>query len=565
MQNCRRFALATLGIVLVGSACRTPSPATMETARDTPSGALEIRQRPIVETSQGRLAGSVEDDVRRFHGIPFAGPPIGEARFRRAPAAPRWSGTRDATAFGPICPQQRYVPERGVSELVGDEDCLSLSVWAPDEAGGDRPVLVWIHGGGRRTGNGRRDASAFVQDTGAIVVMIQYRLAHLAFFAHPAIGAEDPSRLASGNYGFLDAIDALRWVRDEIRAFGGDPDRVTIGGLSGGGTMVCGLLAAPEAAGLFHGAIIQSAGGCWFPTHPIEAAEARGIETARTLGCDAGDERAVARCLRAQPVEGFFRDGMYLDTPFAPGSIEEFMARPIIGGSTGHFVDGSVFPRSWPLAYAAGTFHRVPTIVSVTEHEGRRVYAELLRGLGGPALGPADYVRALTGLTGTRALAERAARAFPLDVAGRSPAETFADVATEAHYTCPHAEMAQAIAPFTPTWLVEFRVPGSRANPELELGAYHGADTEMLFGYGFSGPIAPLDETQTVAAKRLRGYVANFMRRGDPNGEGLPSWPRHRATDGARHLDFGTAPAPAAGLRESSCRFWREAEWSMLP
>ncbi|MBW2427215.1 MAG: carboxylesterase family protein [Deltaproteobacteria bacterium] len=518
-----------------------------------------------VEIGQGVLVGRAGDGVQRFRAIPYAAAPLGPLRFRAPQEPASWKGPRDASAFGPVCPQRRY--EKGVARLVGKEDCLHLNVYRPDDDAKELPVLVWIHGGGRLMGDARRDVDDFVRETGSLVVTIQYRLDRLATLAHPVLTAEDPERLASGNYGFQDAIASLRWLRREIAAFGGDPTRITIGGLSGGGTMVCGLLLSPQAAGLFDAAIIQSGGGCWFPTDPIELAEARGLAVAAKLECE--DQEDVAACLRSRPVAAFFEIGSAVPNPFEPGSTEYFAAQPIQGGSTGHLVDGHVFPRSWPEAFQIGAFHRVPIMISVTEHEGRRVYAELVSEIGAHDFGEDDYVPALHGLTGSLELAEAAALEFPLDDAGdanaRTPAEIYADVGTWAHYTCPHAELARAVAPFAPTWLYEFRVPGSRQNPKVELGAYHGADTEMLFGGGFSGPVPAFGPDQEAAARTLRGYVARFIRTGDPNAPDLPEWPRHDAAEGARHLRFDEAPRADAGLRETSCRFWRAVDWKRLP
>jgi para-nitrobenzyl esterase len=482
-------------------------------------------------------------------------------RFRSPGPAPTWQGERSAREFGAPCPQIGI--GEGAPALFGEEDCLSLNVHVPHVEAQKLPVLVWIHGGGRRVGDARRDVSAFVRDTQTIVVSIQYRLDHLAFLAHPALTREDPARLASGNYGFEDAIAALEWVRDEVAAFGGDPERVTIAGLSGGGTMVCGLMVSPHAAGLFQRAIVQSGGGCWFPTESIELGERRGDQTAAKLGCAA--EEDAAACLRAQDVGAFFEAGSLVDNPFPLGSSEWFGAQPLLGGRSGHLVDGHVFPRSWPSAFEAGAFQRVPTMIGVTEHEGRRVYAELLYAMGAPVVNAASYPRALTGLTGSEALGKATARHFPLGPGGGSPAERFADVATDAHYTCPHAELAAAVARHAPTWLYQFRVAGPRRSEDLELGAYHGVDTELLFGADAWGPLPTLSPEQRAAARTLRAYVANFMRNGDPNSGPLPSWPAHGVESGEQHLDFSADPHASVGLRERACRYWRHARWEMLP
>lgn len=527
-----------------------------------------------VETRSGTLLGRESQGVRRFLGIPFAAPPVGDLRFRAPLGADPWIGVRDAGEFAPMCAQARV--QAGAFEVEGEEDCLYLNVYAPapsadghlkDSKREPLPVLVWIHGGGRRVGDGRRDVTDFVRDTQSVVVTLQYRLSHFAFFAHPALTIEDPSRMASGNYGFQDAIAALGWVRGEIAAFGGDPQRITIGGLSGGGSMVCGLLVSPQAAGLFDAAIIQSGSSCWFPTDPIEVAEARGQKNAKALGCGEGGEgEEVAACLRARPVQAFFdRLGRMLDNPFPPDSTESFAAMPILGARSGHQIDGHVFVRSWPQSFRAGAFHRVPVMIGVAQQEGRLIYGELLYDMGSHSFGEQDYLRALLGLTGSTEIARAALDRFPLAAGEGSAAEAFSDVATQAHYSCPLAEMAADLGRYVPTFFYEFQVPGPVVSDRIELGAYHGADTDTLFGGGYRVRLPAFGPRQIRAAETLRGYVARFMRTGDPNGVGLPSWPRHDQESGARHLAFDDAPHADAGLREVACDFWRTQGWEALP
>jgi len=507
------------------------------------------------QISAGRLQGKAQSGVLRFLGIPFAAAPVDSLRFRAPQPAAAWAGTRDAIEFGSKCAQLKI--DAGAIGILGEEDCLYLNVYRPNDDSRNRPVLFWIHGGGRRVGDGRRDVSAFVRETGSVVVSIQYRLDHLAFFAHPALTAEDPTRLASGNYGFEDAIAALHWVRDEIGAFGGDRDRITIAGLSGGGTMVCGLLVSPRAAGLFHRAIIQSGGGCWFPTQPIALAEAWGTRAAEKLGCS--NASSVPDCLRKTPVAEFYALGSTVENPFTPGSVEWSASQPILGGRSGHLVDGSLFPRSWPDAFSIGAFHQVPLMIGTTEHEGRRVYGELMYQMGAREITGNEYVQALMGLLGSHRLASRAAERFPV---GDPAMESFTDFATDAHYTCPHAELAAAAARFAPTWLYQFKVAGPRKSDRIELGAYHGADTELLFGDGFANGWTP---EQVRASERLREYVGRFMGAGDPNQPGSTSWPTYASTAPQQHLELNDDPRAATGLRERACRFLREIQWEMLP
>ena len=179
--------------------------------------------------------------------------------------------------------------------------------------------------------------------------------------------------------------------------------------------------------------------------------------------------------------------------------------------------------------------------------------------MGAREIGADEYVQALTGLLGSRELAERTAERYPM---GDSAMESFTDVATDAHYTCPHVELAAATAPFVPTWLYQFTVAGPRKSDRIELGAYHGADTTLLFGDPAARDWAP---EQTRAAERLRRYVRRFMRDGDPNESGDMRWPAYAASPAPMHLELADSPRIAEGLRERACGFFRESGWSRLP
>src|SRR5690606_22015473 len=222
-------------------------------------------------------------------GVPYAAPPLGPLRFA-PPAAPEpWTEVRDASQVGSICLQPTG---------AGAEDCLTLNVYRPAQRDPSAalPVMVWIHGGSFVIGAGSGyDPRRLVEENGIVVVTLNYRLGVLGFMAHPALTAESPEGL-SGDYGLMDQQAALRWVRDNIAAFGGDPAQVTIQGQSAGGASVCAQLASPPAAGLFARAVIQSA-SC--ASAPLALAEAQGTALASALGC--GDAASVAECLRALP------------------------------------------------------------------------------------------------------------------------------------------------------------------------------------------------------------------------------------------------------------------------
>ena len=216
---------------------------------------------PVVDASAGKIEGRLEGNLRVFQGIPFALAPVGEARWKAPRPLPRWAGIRKATQYGPACyqPTVRVQTVYTRDPLPMSEDCLTLNIWAPASAR-NAPVLVWIYGGALVAGSSREALydGARLAARGLVVVSINYRLGVLGWLAHPELSAESPNRV-SGNYGLLDQIEALRWVRQNIRAFGGDPANVTIDGESAGGLSVMYLMAAPPARGLFAKAIAQSA------------------------------------------------------------------------------------------------------------------------------------------------------------------------------------------------------------------------------------------------------------------------------------------------------------------
>ena len=268
-------------------------------------GAAAAAAEPAVDAPAGVVRGVQDRDLRVFRGIPYAEPPVGERRWRAPAPLTRWEGTRDATRFGAACMQ----PKPQAPSIYGwdlpamSEDCLSLNIWAPQDARG-APVFVWIHGGALASGSGADpiyDGSALAR-RGIVVVSINYRLGMFGWFAHPGLSAESPDHV-SGNYGLLDQIAALEWVKRNIGAFGGNAGNVTIAGESAGALSVMYLMAAPQARGLFHKAIVQSGGG-WLPATPLKTAYERSAATATALGLSAPDAAALRAVARPLPHYG---------------------------------------------------------------------------------------------------------------------------------------------------------------------------------------------------------------------------------------------------------------------
>ncbi len=267
-----------------------------------------------VATDSGVLVGSEASGVRVFKGVPYAAAPTGDLRWAPPAPAKPWTAERAADAFSPICPQRVHAdgsPNEGGASGSFSEDCLYLNVWAPPAAPAGAkgaPVMVWIHGGGNVVGAGSLgayDGSAFVRD-GVILVTLNYRLGVFGFFAHPALTKAAGPGEPLASYGLMDQIAALRWVKRNIAAFGGDPSNVTLFGESAGGADTLALMATPMARGLFAKAIVESGGG-WSRPVTLTAAEARGDVMAKQAGAPA--DATVAQ-LRAIPVlPSWFRSG----------------------------------------------------------------------------------------------------------------------------------------------------------------------------------------------------------------------------------------------------------------
>jgi len=337
-----------------------------------------------VPTGQGLFTGFLDADYAAcvYRGIPFAEPPVGERRLRRPePPAPR-QGAFEANKFGPACVQEESFLNGGKAEAYG-EDCLYLNVWRPAKSG-KFPVMVWIYGGGFVGGAGSfdiYDGAHLASRKDVVVVTFNYRLGAFGFFALPELKAEDPKG-STGNYGILDQVRALEWVRDNIGAFGGDPDNVTVFGQSAGGMSICALLVSPEAKGLFLRAMIMS-GPCRLMTE-LEDGYAKSRELVKTMGCDGSD---LLSCLRKKPAKAF----------------EQKSGNDLFQGGVAWSptVDGAVLPAMPVKMIQEGNYQKVPVIISTTRDE-LRVYTMMIPGLGLWSRGTVkELLKLLTGMTFT--------------------------------------------------------------------------------------------------------------------------------------------------------------------
>ncbi len=533
-----RFAVAAVGLLLAVGGF---APLEAQTVLDP--------ETPVMVTG-GAIRGAVaarNAGIIAFRGIPYAAPPVGDLRWRPPAQVSGWQGVRDAAGSGPICIQNggQIVPQ--------DEDCLLLNVWAPRETSEPRPVLFWIHGGGYTGGSGSTaiyDGTPLAAD-GAVVVTINYRLNVFGFLAHPALSAESPHG-ASGNYGLLDMVAALEWVRDNIAAFGGDPGRVTIFGESAGGGAVMSVMLVPQAGGLFHGAIAQSN---WIngwdrplaePARGWEAAEAQGVRVAAALGIAEGAEDSLAALRAASAAD-----------VFAASNAEAGSAFMRTGNVWAPNVDGWVIPED-PLAmYRAGRQHPVPLITGLNGNEG----SLMTRGMDIPNVGAFEaYVRSVYPELADEMLAH-------YDASSPAAAKAAVDkVVHDLYFAGPvraHAE-AQAAAG-APTWLYHFtHVPPTAWGAAL--GSHHAAELVYVFGtltrreeggerpLGLT-PVGDYTDTDTALSATMRAYWVQFAATGDPNREGLPPWPAFDPeTD--RHLELSSAIAPGTAVDTAGAALW---------
>jgi para-nitrobenzyl esterase len=484
------------GAIALGTVLATATTAGVSTAAPRASASAT----PVVTTMDGAVRGKGTGVVHEFLGIPYAAAPVGPLRWRPPQPAAPWSGERDATTFAPHCAQ----PATPFGLASSSEDCLYLNVFAPAgrQHGGDgRPVMVWIHGGRLSIGESDDyDPAGLVAD-GTVVVTINYRLGALGFLAHPAL-ADRPGG-STGAYGLMDQQAALRWVQRNIRAFGGDPRKVTIAGESAGGLSVLAHVASPAAHGLFARAIVQS--GALLTQTPLEAAETAGEAFAAKAGCAS----QTAACLRGLPV-----------------SIIQASENPGLPGYTPGVVDGEVLTQSIGTALASGQFNRVP-IINGTNHDEARLFTAISELQGAPVTA-ANYQAMIASTPGVSAdVAAVVATEYPLS-AYPSPAVALGAVGTDARFACPALELDKLASKFVPTFAYEFNDDNApqRYLPPVSFpyGAPHTSELQYLFGLPTAPIAGALTAQQLRLAASMQHYWAHFAARGFPSSKGEPPW-----------------------------------------
>ncbi|MFN3295065.1 MAG: carboxylesterase/lipase family protein [Caldimonas sp.] len=498
-------------------------------------------------TSSGSVRGHTNDQgtVVQFKGIPYAAPPVGPLRWRPPQTPAPWTEERQATSFGPACAQPASA--FGTSSQTLNEDCLTLNVFRPTTPG-PHPVMVWIHGGAFYLGSsaGYPDVSSLVTQ-GVVVVTLNYRLGALGFMAHPALSAEQGGH--SGNYGLMDQQAALRWVRDNIAAFGGDPRNVTLFGESAGGFSVLSHLAASASAGLFHKAIVMSGAYGLDLQDTLSLSEGKGHTVAQAAmglvtgaGGAACDTQTV-ECLRSLPVQALLGAQM-VAYPRGP-----------VPSVDGRVLDASVRSKIW-----AGTQHAVAVLQGTTRDE-YRLFAALNELAGAAPLSAETLPAALQGLGLPAAVADAlAATSYHPALYDNNASLAYSAVGTDLVFACNGLNLSRRLASQGHVvYAYEFR---DRSAPEVlpavsfAQGAAHSAELQYLFDMP-----RPLDAQQTALKQALVRYFARFAREGRPDAPGLPAWPAFQtASPTYLGLDIasgeGIAPRPHFAAEHQCDTVW---------
>lgn len=503
-------------------------------ALTTPAGA-----QTLITTTDGDVQGQVNGGTREFLGIPYAAPPAGPLRFRPPVPPTPWGSPLDATVYPPGCSQLPTLTNGNTR--IENEDCLYLNVWTPDPAPAEPlPVMFWIHGGSNATGSisdfvpfpGYEGVRLFsgqvLADTrDVVVVTANYRLNVFGFLGLEELAAEDPGYPYAGNQGLLDQRLAMQWVQDNIAAFGGNPDNVTIFGESAGSFDVCAHVMSPGSAGLFHRAISQS-GGCSVGVQSGEDASAAADILAEAVGCDAAPDRLA--CLRAVP------------------TAELLDAGPLValvgeGTNLGLSVDGGFLVEHPRVTLDRGELPKLPWILGANSDEGTLFF------IGSPELTGPEYSAELVTRFGAYAAEVEAlypAGSFP------SPRDALIRVFGDSTLVCSTYDVASRYArKRNRAFAYNFsRVPPLSFISLLDLGAFHGLEIAYVFG-----STTPPTSTDVSVGDSVQQFWTSFARTGKPRIPKARRWPRFNP----RYWKIQRLDAPLSlptDFRRAQCEFW---------
>ncbi len=483
---------------------------------------------PRVTTANGIVEGINDSGVDIFLGIPFAQPPVGDLRWKPPQPVKDWSGVLKADQFGPGCPQLPIFSDMKFRFPKESEDCLYLNVWTPAGRGNKKlPVLVYFYGGGFFAGDGseyRYDGENMARNKGIVTVTANYRLNVFGFFAYPGLTKESPNN-ASGNYGLLDQVQALRWVKQNIAAFGGDPDKVTIAGESAGSMSVSGLMASPLSKNLFEGAVGES-GGLFGPLAPasLSDGEKKGIKFARLVGAGSLKE------LRDIPADSLLKATAMRGSPY-------FSV----------IVDGYFLPDTPENIFKEGKQAHVPLLLGWNSEESN--YGSLLRG---QKPTPENFISVIRTLYGDNA--DKVLEVFP-HANEKEVIESATNLASD-RFTV-FSTWKWGDLQVQTGGMPVYRYYYSRPRPAMKdtsnqkgpapTGAVHSAEIEYVMGNLPTNRVYDWQPEDYKVSYIFQGFVANFVKNGDPNGMGLPVWlPLNQGKNRyIMHIDAYTRSEPA--------------------
>jgi para-nitrobenzyl esterase len=513
-----------------------------------------------VKIDSGTVAGTIsgQPTVRVFKGIPFAAPPLGENRWKAPQPVAKWDGVRKADAFGAPCaagappagrgggggrgaaapgaaPQAPAAPPR---EPARAEDCLYLNVWTSATSPNDkRPVMVWIYGGGFTGGSGGLAwyDGENLASKGPVIVTLNYRLGSLGFFAHPEL-AKESGHNASGNYGMMDAIAALQWVKTNISAFGGDPNNVTIAGESAGAIMVGALLGSPQAKGLYHRAIAESGGWMGLTMGRMasgQTAQANGAKTMEALGV-----KTIAE-LRAKPMNEL--------TGLSAGGL---------------IVDGYLIPEDVSLTFTNGKQHAVDVLTGSNKDEAN---FGVCPGVGGRGGGPALTADAFK-TNAQRKFGEAAdeyLKLYTVSSDAEAPSAAHQACADEINWNMRQWAVAQAKAGKKAYTYFFTRIPTLNGAPSPQ-GATHTAEISYAWNNPKGQATQTWNDVDTKLADTMSSYWVNFITKGDPNGNGLPKWPEYKDLANGRVMVLGDTVQVESAAPTAKLSFYQAAYQRLL-
>lgn len=515
---------------------------------------------PLASTEDGTFRGVATPTMNEFLGIRYAQAPVGDLRWRPPVRPEHVHGIQDATQFANHCPQP--ASPFGLPSVT--EDCLFLNVFTParqnDDKDGHRgrdgrlPVMFWLHGGALVVGESDDYNPQRLVDQGVVVVTINYRLGALGFLAHPALSAEaaDPDNdndmdrpPSSGNYGIMDQQLALRWVKTNIAAFGGDPHDVTIFGESAGGLSTFSNLVSPRAKDLFERAIVES-GAYRLSLPTLATAEAQGTAFATAEGCTS----QTAACLRAL-------------------SVVQVLTQENPAGYVTN-IDNRVIPQSIDTELASGAFHHVP-VINGSNHDEWRLFVALNDVFAGIIPTPSNYPQVIAATLGIPVAATGPIVAlYPPGTTTESTELALGSLGTDAIFACPARFASELTSRFVPTFAYEFNDENAPQNflpfAGFPYGAAHASELQYLFDLRPSIPAPLLNADQQQLAGNMVDYWAAFAANANPNHPGTPNWPAFSIV--GQEMQSFVPPTPQNETTfaiDHKCAFWDAASGRTLP